>query len=58
MEKFTLTNKARSRIKVFKPFDDSSKKPSMKNAILMSYSFVLKRSNKPVMKGSKVESIE
>jgi len=25
MEKFTLINKARSRIKVFEPFDDSSK---------------------------------
>ena len=25
MEKFTLINKARSRIKVFEPFEDSSK---------------------------------
>ena len=57
MEKFTLINKARSRIKVFKPFD-SSKKPSIINAILISYGFVLKRSSKPVMKGSRVESIE
>jgi len=58
MEKFTLINKARSRIKVFEPFDDSSKKPSIINAILISYGCVLKRSSKPVMKGSRVESIE
>ena len=58
MEKFTLINNARSRIKVFEPFDDSSKNPSMINAILISYDCVLKRSSKPVMKGSRVESIE
>ena len=29
----------------------------MKNAILISYGFELKPSSKPVMKGSKVESI-
>ena len=58
MEKFTLINKARSRIKVFEPFDDSSKNPSMINTILISYGCVFKRSSKPVMKGSRVESIE
>ena len=59
MEKFTLINKARSRInKVFKPFDDSSKNSSIINVILISYGFVLKRSSKPGMKGSRVESIE
>ena len=58
MEKFTLINKARSRIKVFEPFDDSSKKPFMINAILISYGCVFKRSSKPVMKGSRVESFE
>ena len=58
MEKFTLINKVRSRIKVFEPFDDSSKNPSMINGILISYGCVLKRSSKPVMKGSWVESIE
>ena len=58
MEKFTLINKARSRIKVFEPFDDSSKNPSMINAILMSYGCGLKRSSKPVMKDSRVETIE
>ena len=30
----------------------------MINAILISYGCVFKRSNKPVMKGSRVESIE
>ena len=58
MEKFTLINKARSRIKVFEPFDDSSKNPSIINAILISYGCVFKRSSKPVIKGSRVESIE
>ena len=59
MEKFTLINKARSRIKVFEPFEDSSKNSSMINAILISYGCVFKRSSKPDMKGSRVvESIE
>ena len=58
MEKFTLINKARSRIKVFEPFEDSSKNFSMINGILISYGCVFKRSSKPVMKGSRVESIE
>ena len=58
MEKFTLINKARSRIKIFEPFEDSSNKSSMINAILISYGCVFKRSSKPVMKGSRVESIE
>jgi len=58
MEKFTLINKARSRIKVFEPFEESSKNPSMINAILISYGCVLKRSSKPVLKGSRVESIK
>ena len=58
MEKFTLINKSRSRIRVFEPFDDSSKNSSMINAILISYGCVFKRSSKPVMKGCRVESIE
>ena len=58
MEKFTLINKARSRIRVFEPFEDSSKNSSMVNGILISYVCVFKRSSKPVMKGSRVESIE
>ena len=58
MEKFTLINKARSRIKVFESFDESFKNSYMVNAILISYGCVFKRSSKPVMKGSRVESIE
>ena len=58
MEKFTLINKTRSRIKVFEPFEDSSNNFSMINAILTSCGFVFKRSTKPVMKGSRFESIE
>ena len=58
MKKFTLINKARSRIKVFEPFEDSSKNSYMINAILISHGYVFKRSSKPVMKSSRVESIE
>ena len=56
--KFALSNKARSRIKVFKPFEDSYKNSSINNAILISYGCVFKRSSKPVMKSSRVETIE
>ena len=57
MEKFTLINKDRSRIKVFETFEDLSK-PSSLDAMMISYGCVYKRSNKPVMKGSRVETIE
>ena len=56
MEKFTLINKARSRIKVFEPFEDSSKQSSIINAILISFGCVFNSSSKPVMKGSRPES--
>ena len=58
MEKFTLINKARSRIRVFEPFKDSSKISLMIDATLISDGCVFKRSSKPVMKGTRVESIE
>ena len=58
MEKFTLINKAMSRIKVFEPFEDRSKNSFFFNAILISYGSVFKRSSKPFMKGSRIESIE
>ena len=58
LEKFTLFNKNRPRIKIFEPFEDSSKNSSTINTILISYGCVFKRSNMPVMKGSRVESIE
>ena len=58
MKEFTLINKDRSRIKVFKPFENISKKSPTINAMEISYGCVYKRSSKPVMKGSRVESIE
>ena len=58
MEKFTLINKDRSRIKVFEPFEDITKPSRSLDAIMISYGCVYKRSSKPVMKGSRVESIE
>ena len=58
MEEFTLINKQRNRIKVFKPFEDISKPSPSINAMEIRYGCVYKRSSKPVMKGSRVESIE
>ena len=58
MEKFTLINKDRSRIKVFEPFEDVSKPSPSIDAMMISYGCVYKRSSKPVMKGSRVETIE
>ena len=57
MEKFTLINKARSRVKVFEPLKDSSKHSSMINAILISYGCVFYGLSKPVIKASTIESI-
>ena len=58
MDKFTLINKDRSRIKIFEPFENVSR-PSLKiDAMMISYGCVYKRSSKPVMKGSRVETIE
>ena len=58
MEEFTLINKQRNRIKVFKPFEDISKPSPSINVMEISYWCVYKRSSKPVMKGSRVETIE
>ena len=58
MDKFTLINKDRSRIKVFEPFEDITKPSPSIDAIMISYGCVYKRSSKPVMKGSRVESID
>ena len=58
MEEFTLINKQRNRIKIFKPFEDVSKPSPSIDAIMISYGCVYKRSSKPVMKGSRVETIE
>jgi len=58
LEKFTLINKDRSRIKVFEPFEDVSKPSPSIDAMMISYGCVYKRSSEPVMKGSRVETIE
>ena len=58
MEEFCLINKNRDRIKVFKPFKDITKPSKIINAIEIQYACVYKRSSKPVIKGSRVESIE
>ena len=58
MQKFTLINKDRSRVKVFEPFEDVSKPSSSIDAIMISYGCVYKKSSKPVIKGSRVETIE
>ena len=58
MDKFTLINKNRSRIKVFEPFEDVSKPSPSIDAMMISYGCVYKRSSKPVIKGSRVETIE
>ena len=58
MEKFTLINKDKSRIKEFEAFEDLSKLCPNIDAMMISYGCVYKRSSKPVMKGSRVETIE
>ena len=58
IEKFTLINKDRSRIKVFEPFEDVSKPSPSIDAMMISYGCVYKSSSKPVMKGSRVETLE
>ena len=58
MEKFILINKYRTRIKVFEQFEDIYKPSPSIDAMMISYGCVYKRSSKPVMKGSRVETIE
>ena len=58
IEKFTLISKDRSRIKVFEPFEEIYKTSRSIDAMMISYGCIYKRSSKPVMKGSRVESIE
>ena len=53
-----MINKQINRIKVFKPFEDISKPSPSINAMEISYGCVYKRSSKPVIKGSRIESIE
>ena len=55
-ESFTLVNKLRNRIKVFKPFQSNLEQA--KAMMEIEYGCVYKRSSKPVMKGSRIETIE
>ena len=48
----------RNRIKVFEPFEEISKPISSIDAMMISYGCVYRRSRKPVMKGSRVETFE
>ena len=58
MDRFIFINNERNRIKVFEPFEDVSKPSPSIDAMMISYGCVYKRSSKPVMKGSRVETIE
>ena len=50
MEKFTLINKDRSRIKVFEAFEDFSKPSPSIDAMMIRYGCAFKRTSKQVMK--------
>ena len=58
MEKFTLLNNDRSRIKIFEPFEDFSLPSSIINAMMKSYGCVYKSNCKPIMKVRRIETIE
>ena len=56
MEQFTLINKQRNRIKIFKKF--KSTLPQSEEVMEIEYACVYKRSSKPVIKGSRIETLE
>jgi len=58
MEKFSLINKDRSRIKVFEPFENVSKPSPSIDAMMISYGCVYKRSSKPVMKCDRIRTCD
>ena len=58
MENFTFINTGRNRIKVFELIQDVSKTNPSNDAMIISYWCVYKRSSKPVIKGSRVGTIE
>ena len=58
MEKFILINKDRSRIKVFEPFEDVLTLSPSIDLIMISYGCVCKSISKPIMKGSRVETLK
>ena len=56
MEQFTLINKQRNRIKIFKKFNNAL--PQAEEIMEIEYACVYKRSSKPVIKGSRIETLE
>ena len=56
MEQFTLINKQRNRMKIFKKF--KSTLPQAEEVMEIEYACIYKRSSKPVIKGSRIETIE
>ena len=56
MKKFTLINKQRNRIKIFKKFKSTLQQAE--EVIEIKYACVYKRSSKPVVKGSRIETLE
>tara|TARA_B100000212_G_scaffold20678_1_gene13759 strand:- start:1372 stop:1614 length:243 start_codon:yes stop_codon:yes gene_type:complete len=56
VEQFTLINKQRNRIKIFKKF--KSTLPQAEDVIEIEYACIYKRSSKPVIKGSRIETLE
>ena len=56
MEQFTLINKQRNRIKIFKKF--KSTLPQAEEVMEIEYACVYKRSSKPVIKRGEIETIE
>ena len=56
MKQFTLINKQRNRIKIFKKFKSSL--TQAEEVMEIEYACVYKRSSKPVIKGSRIETLE
>ena len=56
MEQFTLINNQRNRIKIFKKFKITL--PQAEEVMEIAYACVYKRSSKPVIKGSRIETLE
>ncbi len=55
MEQFTLINKQKNRIKIFKKF--KSALPQAQEVMEIEYACVYKRISKPVIKGSRIETL-
>ena len=57
-DKFILINKDKSRIKVFEQFEDISNPNPTIDAMMIPYGCFYKRSSKPILKGSRVKTLE